>query len=261
LVLMLVLLLSAGAAFAQAESVESGAEQEILRLLNGERESRGLAPLDFSEGLREAARRHSQRMAADRVLGHQLPGESGLERRLTHESQHFDVSGENVAFAADAARAHSALMHSTPHRANILDRDYNSVGIGVVRSGGEIYVTEDFAHLVAASSVGGMEEQVASDLNRRRQASGEPLLRRVQAPGLRHRACEMAARDELNPSAGMLDGASSSVAFTASDPDDIAISLRSLHARRASAFAVGACYRSSDSYDTPVYWILVVTYM
>ena len=36
--------------------------------------------------------------------------------------------------ACDAAGAHAALMNSPGHRANILDEQYNSIGIGVVRT-------------------------------------------------------------------------------------------------------------------------------
>ena len=273
---LLVLLLFAAAISAQAADSDSNDEQEILRLLNQERQSRGQPPLADSEPLRKAARRHSERMADARRIGHKLAGEHDLSRRLGEEAQRFDVSGENVAVAASAARAHAALMHSPAHRANILDPDYNSVGIGVVRSGGEIYVTQDFARLVAHASVEKIEEQVAADLNRERRAAGEPGLRRVQEPELRRQACEMAAHDGLNPHAGILTGTrvrsegsrserpvspTGSLAFTAIDPARIADSLRSLRSEPARAFSVGACYQSSASYENPVFWIIVVTYL
>ena len=259
----LLLWLLAGATFAQA--IVPDAEDEILRLLNQERQSRGLPALAASRALQQAARQHSQRMADAHQISHKLSGEHDLSRRLGRETEHFDVSGENVAVAASAARAHAALMHSPAHRANILDRDYNSVGIGVARSGGEIYVTQDFARLVEDSSVEKIEERVAADLNRERGASGRPVLRRINAPELRHQACEMASNDRLNPRLGMPKGtsysSSSLVAFTAIDPAQIAGSLGSLRSQPARAFSVGACYQSSASYENPVYWVIVVTYL
>jgi uncharacterized protein YkwD len=36
------------------------------------------------------------------------------------------------------------LMQSSGHRANILAAGYSQVGIGVVRSGGTVWVTMDF---------------------------------------------------------------------------------------------------------------------
>jgi uncharacterized protein YkwD len=36
-------------------------------------------------------------------------------------------------------------MKSAPHRANILDREMDSIGVGVVEQGRELFVVEDFA--------------------------------------------------------------------------------------------------------------------
>ena len=36
-------------------------------------------------------------------------------------------------------------MKSPPHRANILDKDMNSVGIGVVEQRGQLFAVEDFS--------------------------------------------------------------------------------------------------------------------
>jgi len=256
LALGLALLLS-GAALAQsAPAVAPDAEQEILRLVNHERQSRGLEPLSENESLRQAARRHSELMAKWNTIGHQLSGEAELSHRIEKKSQPFDTSGENVAVASDGGRAHSALMHSPGHRANILDSDYNSVGIGVVRKDGKVFVTQDFAHVLPESSVADVEWEVAATLRQGRR--GE--LKRVEAPELRRMACEMASHDRLNPHAAMLPGANSSAAFTALDLNQIPRSLRSLRSRSAGAFSVGACYQSSASYGTPVYWVVVVTY-
>jgi uncharacterized protein YkwD len=245
---------SVPAAGQPSSAFATDAEQEILRLVNRERQSRGLAPMVSDERLQQAARLHSQRMAAANEIGHQLAGESELERRL--RAARFDTSGENVAVAADAERAHTALMHSPHHRDNILDREYNSVGIGVVRTGLEVFVTQDFARVLPEASVEQVEEQVSRNLAH---------LRRVPAPELRRRACEMASTDRLNPHAGMSLNAStriaSAVAFTAIDLTQLPDSLHKLQSKPASGFSVGACYQSSTSYENPVFWVLVVTYL
>jgi uncharacterized protein YkwD len=242
-------------------SATSSDEQEILKLVNRERQSRGLAPLIGDARLTQAARLHSQRMAAANEIGHQLPGEPELEMRLGRTALLFDLSGENVAMAGDAYRAHVALMNSPHHRDNILERGYSYVGIGVVRSGHEVFVTQDFAHLLPRVSVEQAEEKVAERINQERGTRGLERLERVQEPELRSRACEMAATDRANPRVGFLPRVNSAVAFTAMDLEQISDSLRSLKTRPARAFAVGACYQSSASYQNPVFWILVVTYM
>jgi uncharacterized protein YkwD len=37
-------------------------------------------------------------------------------------------------------------MRSSAHRANILDSDMDSIGIGVAERGGQLFVVEDFAN-------------------------------------------------------------------------------------------------------------------
>ena len=259
---LLPLLLLTATSFAQsAAPIAPEAEQEIVRLVNRERQSRGLATLVIDERLVQAARKHSQRMAATGILEHQCPGEPKLELRLGVTEIRFDVDGENVAFAADASRAHTALMRSPGHRANILDGEYNTIGIGVVRTAAGIFVTEDFARRLPEVSVEEAESQVGSALNRMRRSAGAPILNRLPAPELRRQACEMAANDRLNPRVGLSSKrVSNSIAFTATDLAELPESLERMKTRSASAFSVGACYRTSASYDTPVFWIVVVTY-
>jgi uncharacterized protein YkwD len=56
----------------------------------------------------------------------------------------WEVVGENVGVGATVRSVHRALMDSRSHRRNILSRAFDKVGVGVVRSGGRIWVTEIF---------------------------------------------------------------------------------------------------------------------
>lgn len=253
------MLLLAVTSFAQS-GFAPDAEQEIVRLVNHERQSRGLSALVVDERLLQAARKHSKRMAAAGEIEHQFAGEPKLSLRLGENGLRFDVSGENVALARDAARVHTALMHSPGHRANILDTQYNSIGIGVVRTPEGMFVTQDFARRISEASVPEAEEQVAASLNRLRRSAGAPILKQLPAPGLRKQACEMAANNKLNPRAGLSSKVNGSITFTAIDLAQIPASLQRLRSSSASAFSVGACYRSSATYENPVFWIVVVTY-
>jgi len=257
---VLPLLLLAPASFAQYTAFSAQDEQEIVRLVNRERQSLGLATLVVDERLQQAARKHSLRMAAAGAIEHQFKGEPKLSLRLDASALRFDVCGENVALANDAARAHEALMHSPGHRANILDAQYNAIGIGVVRTPNQIFVTQDFARRLPEVGVEEAEEQVAANLNRLRRKAGVPVLNRVPALQLRQQACEMAANNKLNPRAGLSPRVNNSIAFTATDLADTPESLERLKTRPASGFSVGACYQASASYETPVFWIIVVTY-
>jgi hypothetical protein len=255
-------LLLVAASFAQsAPAYDSQAEQQIFQLVNRERHSRGLSTLVFDARLQAAARKHSALMANLGQVEHQLDGEQKLSFRLDEQALRFDASGENVARTSTAARAHVALMNSPGHRANILDGQFNSIGIGVVDTPDGIYVTQDFARRLPNATVDEAEQRVVTNMNRLRRSIGMPVFERVPAPELRHQACEMAAHDKLNPRLGLMSTkVSSSVAFTAIDLNHVPESLDRLKISPSSAFSVGACYQASATYDTPVFWVIVVTY-
>ena len=55
-------------------------------------------------------------------------------------------AGENVAHAVDVALAHRLIWSRPAHRANLLRRDFDKVGVAVVRDAqGEAWVVEMFA--------------------------------------------------------------------------------------------------------------------
>jgi hypothetical protein len=246
-------------AVARAQLADPDSEQEIVRLVNADRQSRGLATLIVDERLQQAARKHSVIMASTGEVEHQIGDEPRLMIRLS--VLRFDVSGENVALSADPARVHAALMNSPHHRANILDAEYNSIGIGVIRTTRGLYVTEDFARRLPDTSVDEAEAQIASSLNRIRRAAGMPILARLPAPQLRQYACEMASQDRLNPKFAMsLPNVGNAVAFTTVDLNQLPDSFMRLRSQPASGFSVGACYQSSASSPTPVFWVLVAAY-
>ncbi len=100
----------------------------------------------FRSAMRSAvARAHAERMAARRELAHDA-GDGDPDERLRAAGLTARASGENVAHAATVALAHSALWASPSHRANMLRRDFDRVGLAVVRDDrGEVWAVETFA--------------------------------------------------------------------------------------------------------------------
>jgi uncharacterized protein YkwD len=134
-------------------SYDHEAERRLLALANRERAKAGLPPLQKDEGLTQAAREHGAAMAAQKKLSHQLSGEPNLVHRLAANTKtRLDQAGENVAFAGSVDQAQNSLMHSPPHRANLLNANYNVAGFSVVRSGSLLYVTQDFGHSLPSRS-------------------------------------------------------------------------------------------------------------
>ncbi len=84
-------------------------------------------------------------MAREGSISHQFSGEASLPARVTKAGARFSTLEENVDSAETASLVHERFMHSPLHRANILDPDVNSAGIGVVKQRGELFVVEDFS--------------------------------------------------------------------------------------------------------------------
>lgn len=133
--------LLSGLAYAQAASA---AERSLYQSINRERRAAGLPALRWDDALASAARQHAGVMASQNSVSHLLPGESSLPGRVTRAGAHFSSLSENVVESTSAAMAHSEFMNSPSHRANILDSDMDTAGIGVVERAGRLYVVEDF---------------------------------------------------------------------------------------------------------------------
>ncbi len=128
-------------------------ECQLLNLANQARAEAGLAPLQIDEGLTRAARRHSARMASEKRLSHDLPGEPTLPQRLAAASTlQLSAEGENVGFAPSVTEVHRGFMRSPHHRENLLNSDYNVAGFAAVRNGNRVYVTEDFGQSLSRHS-------------------------------------------------------------------------------------------------------------
>jgi hypothetical protein len=112
----------------------STAESALVAKINAARAAAGLPAVSVHADLVAAARSHSSAMARRKTLYH-----SGLTGICC-----FRSLAENVGFGATAGAVHVAFMGSSGHRANILNPAMRHVGVGVVSSGGQLWVTEIF---------------------------------------------------------------------------------------------------------------------
>jgi hypothetical protein len=190
--------------FPLAADSNSAAESELISLTNQDRTSESVTPLAANDLLAQAARGHLERMMREKTLSHQFPGEPGVAERIAATHLRFQASGENVAFFTDwrnakrnAAEANNILMHSAPHRQNILKRDYNAIGVAMASDGEDVWVVEDFARAFASSSLSDVKQQVEAAIKKARASSSLPALTFRHAPSLESYAC----RNEVTPSA------------------------------------------------------------
>lgn len=121
------------------------AERELFAAANQTRRAQGLTPLRWDESLATAARRHAKVMAERGSAQHEFEGEPSLSARVKRAGAHFSWLSENVTQGPTPEFIHTQFMKSPAHRANILDRDMDSIGIGVVEHGGQLFAVEDFS--------------------------------------------------------------------------------------------------------------------
>jgi uncharacterized protein YkwD len=103
-------------------------EQEVIRLTNIERTSRGLRPLEVVPALMLDGQNWSKNQASRGRMYHS---------RMGH--------GENVAYGQRTPQeVMRAWMTSPGHRRNILNPRYTQIGVGSVSNGRSIYWTQVF---------------------------------------------------------------------------------------------------------------------
>ena len=120
-------------------------EARMLELINRERIRVGLAPLNADPELTEVARRHSIDMFARSYFSHITPEGRSPFDRIRSGGIRYTAAGENLAIAPTLSIAHTGLMNSPGHRANILRPAFGRVGIGIMDGGRHgLMITQNF---------------------------------------------------------------------------------------------------------------------
>jgi uncharacterized protein YkwD len=132
---------------APGEEAAAGASDgdRLAVMVAAARAAAGLPELRRDARLDAVAHEHAARMAAAHELAHDA-GDGGPVERLRDAGLEPREAGENVAHAATVPLAHRALWASPSHRANLLGREFDRLGVGVVRDDhGEVWAVETFA--------------------------------------------------------------------------------------------------------------------
>ncbi|WP_307826769.1 CAP domain-containing protein [Streptomyces pactum] len=116
----------------------------MLTLVNQERTAAGCAPLTADPRLAALARDFSEDMAVRGFFGHTDPdGRDPFER--ARQAGIDTLGAENIARGQpDARSVMDSWMDSPGHRANILDCDFRTLGVGVYFGEGGPWWTQAF---------------------------------------------------------------------------------------------------------------------
>jgi uncharacterized protein YkwD len=231
----------------------SKTELRIFYLLNQERELAGLKKLEWNTQAAEAARAHASLLAEHEALSHQFAGESPLRDRLAAAEVRFTSAAENVALADNEDEAHLALMYSSGHRENILNKNYSAVGVGAVEHNGRLYVTQDFVRLVPVYSEEQFQDALTKVLNSARQTEGKTPMLVKKDTSLHQAACATDGRHLGMPVASGFSG--ELVAFTLSEPEQLPAEFLK-RASSARLIKLGVCFRPDRQYGNGNFWIV-----
>ncbi|MFF7770934.1 CAP domain-containing protein [Streptomyces massasporeus] len=129
-----------------ALSGESSAAAQVLSLVNEERAKVGCSPVAANSALQSLAQNYSEDMAARGFFDHTDPdGRTPWDR--AEKAGISNLGGENIARGqADAAAVMDAWMSSPGHRANILNCDFKTLGVGVELGSGGPWWTQNFGY-------------------------------------------------------------------------------------------------------------------
>jgi len=142
--------------------------KKLLERINSERTQRELSALELSSDLIAIAQEHSEHMAEIQDLTHLSFSGETYRQRLIRGGGYFIKIGENVTFSETYQDEfiHKKLMESAELRENILDQDFNQVGIGVAyREGQGYYITLDFRQSLEVLNVEGLEQEIKDKIN------------------------------------------------------------------------------------------------
>jgi uncharacterized YkwD family protein len=127
----------------QSTGTLSAYEQKVVDLTNQERAKNGLTALKVDSTLSKMAHEKSRDMSANNYFSHTSPTYGSPFDMMKSYGITYSYAGENIAMGQQTPEeVVNAWMNSAGHRANILNANYNYIGVGYVSKGN--YWTQEF---------------------------------------------------------------------------------------------------------------------
>ena len=117
---------------------------QVVKLVNEERAKAGLSPLSVNSKAANAAQTRAREI--EKSFSHTRPDGSSFNTALTEAGVSFRGAGENIAYGQTTPQqVMEGWMDSSGHRANILNANYTSIGVGHYKNGAGVdYWTQLF---------------------------------------------------------------------------------------------------------------------
>jgi len=123
-------------------------EAKLMALTNSTRAAAGAPALVLDGTLSNISRQWAQVMANNDGISHNANARNQIE------AAGFDWRGlaENVGMGPTVESVHIALVNSPGHYTNMVNPSYTRVGIGIVTSGGYVWVVQNFVNVAGPAA-------------------------------------------------------------------------------------------------------------
>lgn len=124
---------------------ESQYAAEVVRLVNAERAKEGLSALKSDSTVQSAAQVRAQEIVS--TFSHTRPNGSSCFTALEAAGVIYSGAGENIAYGQKSPEdVVNAWMNSPGHRANIMNKNFTTIGVGCYKSGNTYYWSQFFTY-------------------------------------------------------------------------------------------------------------------
>lgn len=108
--------------------------QAVIGLVNQARENRGIPQLKVDRQLSKAAQSKAEDMIKHNYFAHISPSGVTPWQWIGQSGYDYSFAGENLAINfTDPESQHQAFMNSEGHRKNILNENYQEIGVAVIK--------------------------------------------------------------------------------------------------------------------------------
>lgn len=112
--------------------------EQVVNLVNEERSKEGLSPLALDKTVAAAAQVRAQEIVTS--FSHTRPDGTSFATALKEQNISYRRAGENIAWGQKTPEeVVNAWMNSSGHRANIMNPDFTSIGVGYYQVNGVNY--------------------------------------------------------------------------------------------------------------------------
>lgn len=153
----------------------------VINLTNQSRVQNGLTELRANEKLRIAAQNKADDMLANQYFAHNTPDGRTPWDFIKASGYSYILAGENLAVDfVEAENVEDAWMNSPGHRANILNKDFEEIGIGIAQGQFEGHTSIFVVQMFGAQPE--QQIQILAQPTKAEPAKAAPVLAQAPTP-------------------------------------------------------------------------------